>query len=108
MQHFNFQSTSKQLCVDHNDRAISRVKKPEPESAVAKALEMLGEKAWTYMPDILEKVQEACKYAVEYKTFKRWCNHSLKFGEVPAATRRRGGMKAFRGRRVVRALIYSS
>jgi transposase len=78
--------------------------------AVAKALEILGEKAWSYgyksgkrckeMRTVLAEVCIACKYKVLYRTFLRWFHHFLRFGETPAATRRRGGMKVLSGRRV--------
>ena len=77
--------------------------------AVAKALEILGERAWSYgyksgkrckeMLSILTEAQDACGYKVQYRTFLRWFQHFLRFGETPAATRRRGGMRRIAGRR---------
>lgn len=67
--------------------------------AIAKALDLLGEDAWSYgyksgrrcnqMKSILGEVQDACQYKVKYKTFLNWFQHFLKFGETPAASRRR-------------------
>lgn len=75
--------------------------------AVAKALELLGDEAWEYgyksrrrcnkIKSILEDAQDACKYKVPYRTFLRWFQHFLQYGETPAATRRRGGVRALRG-----------
>ena len=67
--------------------------------AIAKALELLGDEAWSYgyksgqrcndIKRILEEVRTACGYQVKYRTFLRWFQHFLKFGECPAATSRR-------------------
>ena len=67
--------------------------------AIAKALELLGDEAWSYgyksgqrcndIKHILEEVRTACGYQVKYRTFLRWFQHFLKFGECPAATSRR-------------------
>ena len=73
---------------------------------IAKAL---GDVDWSYghksgrrcndIKHTLEEFCTACGYQVKYRTFLRWFQHFLKFGECPAATsrrrrRHRGGRRA--------------